>query len=193
MLSNLKNYNIILASRSPRRQQLMAGLDIPFRVLTRDTPEDFPPQLNGQEVALMLAQRKSKAFNDEDLPQNYLLITADTIVWLNHRILNKPSTREEAIFMLQQLSNNTHIVYTGVCLRSSYKSETFVAQSEVKFKNLSLDEIEYYVDHYSPYDKAGSYGVQEWIGYIAIESIKGSFYNVMGLPTQSLYKYLQTF
>ncbi|NMD15811.1 MAG: septum formation inhibitor Maf, partial [Bacteroidales bacterium] len=110
----------------------------------------------------------------------------------NH-IPNKPSSRQEAIIMLKQLSNNTHFVYTGICLRSSRKTETFVAESEVRFRKLEKEEIEYYVDYYSPYDKAGSYGVQEWIGYIGIEAIHGSFYNVMGLPTQILYKHLQTF
>ena len=193
MLSNLQDYILILASRSPRWQQLLAGLDLPFLVFTKETPEDYPLDIHGKDVALMLARRKSLAFNNEDLPENFLLITADTIVWLNNHILNKPSSRQEAIIMLKQLSNNTHFVYTGICLRSSRKTETFVAESEVRFRKLEKEEIEYYVDYYSPYDKAGSYGVQEWIGYIGIEAIHGSFYNVMGLPTQILYKHLQTF
>jgi septum formation protein len=190
---NLSAYNIILASRSPRRQMLLKGLDIDFEIRLKDTPEDYPLGMEGKEVALMLSRRKSHAFGPGDLPENFLLITADTIVWMDGKILNKPESNEEAMAMLQTLSGRRHTVYTGVCLRSESKEEAFCATTDVYFRNLNRDEIKYYVDRYKPYDKAGAYGAQEWIGYVAIERIEGSYFNVMGLPVQMLYASLQRF
>lgn len=190
---NLSCYHIVLASRSPRRQMLLKGLDIDFEIRLKDTPEDYPLRMNGKEVALMLSRRKSHAFSHDDLPADFLLITADTIVWLDDKILNKPESEEEAVTMLQTLSGRKHTVYTGVCVRSGQKEESFCATTDVWFRSLSSDEITYYVQRYKPFDKAGAYGAQEWIGYVAIERIEGSYFNVMGLPVQMLFTCLQGF
>lgn len=187
------NHSIILASRSPRRRELLAGLGIPFTVMPKDTPEDFPANLQGAEIATFLSRRKSEAFTPEELPNNFLLITADTIVWIEGRVLNKPAGADEAFTMLQTLSGNKHTVFTGVTLRSASKTITFSAATDVWFRPLTDEEIGYYLRQYKPYDKAGSYGVQEWIGYVGISRIEGSYYNVMGLPTQQLYLELSRF
>lgn len=190
---NLSAYRVILASRSPRRHELLKGLNIPFEVRLKDTPEDFPEGLLGEEIALMLAQRKNYAFSEAELPENYLLITADTIVWLDNRVLNKPADAGDAFRMLQTLSGRSHKVYTGVFLRSKEKETGFCAESTVYFRQLTNEEIDFYVTHFKPFDKAGAYGVQEWIGYVGIERIEGSYFNVMGLPTQLLYRHLKMF
>ncbi len=190
---DLSSYKIILASRSPRRNELLKGLGFDFEVITKDTPEDFEPSLTGSQVASLLSLRKSEAFLESELPSNFLLITADTVVWLNEKILNKPENEEEAFKMLQTLSGNHHTVYTGVCLRSKQIKLQFCESSEVYFSKLSNEQLRYYIQHYKPYDKAGSYGIQEWIGYVGISHIEGSYTNVMGLPTQRLYTQLAKF
>ncbi len=184
-------YTVILASKSPRRQELLKGLDIPFEILTKETEEGFPTELKAGEIALFLSKKKSHAFLDSELPKEYLLISADTIVWINDHVMNKPEDRDEAISMLKELSGKCHTVYTGITIRTKEKEKSLVAESKVWFSNLTDDEISYYIDQYKPYDKAGSYGVQEWIGYCAIEKIEGTQFNVMGLPVQQLYKLLR--
>jgi len=193
LLNKLKQYGIILASGSPRRQQLLAEMDIPFRVETRPVKETFPKELSPEEAAAYLCRLKSMAFADNDLKENTLLITADTIVALDNKILGKPSGEEEAVAMLRQLSGQKHEVITGVCLRLNNKITTFTSSTSVWFKELSEDEIVYYVSRYKPFDKAGAYGIQEWIGHAAILRIEGSYFNVMGLPTHRLYEELRNF
>lgn len=179
---------IILASNSPRRKELLGGLDIPFEVITiNGLDESFSEDLKGEEIPLFLSEKKSEAYSEFWSKPETIVITADTIVWMNDKVLGKPKSREEALEMLRFMSGKSHYVYTGVCVRSAEKKVSFVCSSEVRFANLDETEIEYYVDKYQPYDKAGSYGVQEWIGYIGVEHINGSFYNIMGLPIQRLY------
>lgn len=190
---DLSAYRVILASRSPRRHELLKGLNIDFEILLKETPEDFDSGLPGREIAQMLAKRKNIAFNLDELPENFLLITADTIVWLEGKVLNKPTNEEEALFMLRSLSGKSHKVFTGVYIRSRLKESGFCAESTVYFRHLAEEEIAYYVREFKPYDKAGAYGVQEWIGYMGIERIEGSYFNVMGLPTQMLYMHLKLF
>lgn len=192
MLSNLSNKNIILASKSPRRQQLLKGLDIDFEIRTKEIEEIYPPELPIFEVPEYLAKLKATAFQN-DLQENDLLITSDTVVILKNQILEKPAGRDEAIQMIQLLSGNTHTVVTGVCLTTKDKQLSFSDQTKVTFKALTEEEIVYYIDHYQPFDKAGSYGCQEWIGYVAIDRLEGSFYSVMGLPLHRLYDYLKKF
>lgn len=191
MLSNLSSYNIILASQSPRRQELLAGLDVPFTVqVLPDLEEVYPDTLSGDEVALYLAKHKASAY-EHLLDGDTLVITADTIVWCDGHVLEKPVDEADAKCMLAHLSDKTHTVFTGVCLQSKEKQVAFSVSTEVHFSKLTAEEIDYYVKKYRPMDKAGSYGVQEWIGYVAVESINGSFYNVMGLPVQRLYAELK--
>lgn len=179
---------IILASNSPRRKELLGGLDIPFEVITiNGLDESFSEDLKGEEIPLFLSEKKSEAYSEFWSKPETIVITADTIVWMNDKVLGKPKSKEEALEMLRSMSGKSHYVYTGVCVRSAEKKVSFVCSSEVRFANLDETEIEYYVDKYQPYDKAGSYGVQEWIGYIGVEHINGSFYNIMGLPIQRLY------
>lgn len=191
-MEQLKKHNIILASKSPRRQQLLKDLGLEFSVEVTDADETYPPGLSMEEIPVFLAELKAKAFSRE-LVENELLITADTIVWLNGEVLGKPADKDEAIQMLRKLSNNEHQVVTGVCLKSNSRQCSFFAVSNVAFKELTDDEINYYIDRYKPYDKAGAYGIQEWIGYIGITHIEGSFFNVMGLPIQKLYTELLKF
>jgi septum formation protein len=186
----LEKYQITLASQSPRRQSLLKGIIPDFKIEVRNTPEEFPDYLKEHEIATYLAQLKSQAFGN-DITENQLVITADTIVWINNQVLGKPVDREDAIRILKMLSGNKHIVYTGVCLKTKHAEKVFWASTEVYFRNLTEDEIIYYVDQFKPYDKAGAYGVQEWIGYIGIERINGSYFNVMGLPVQMLYEELK--
>jgi septum formation protein len=186
----IKNFKVILASKSPRRQALLKGLDIDFTVMTKEVDENFPEGLDQNEIALYLADKKSEAFLPELKDDRTILITADTIVWLEGHVLNKPEDRADARRMLKKLSGNTHEVVTGVCIRTKDRKIHFHANSFVHFKELSDYEIEYYLEHYKPYDKAGSYGVQEWIGYIGITHIEGSYFNVMGLPIQRVYEAL---
>jgi septum formation protein len=189
---DLKKYQFILASKSPRRQYLLKDLGLNFEIRTKDVDESFPEQLQAQQIALYLAEKKAKAFED-GLTDQTIVITSDTIVWIENQVLNKPVDKADAIRMLQLLSGKMHEVYTGVCLKSKHKTESFFACTKVYFKPLSLQEIEYYVSNYNPYDKAGAYGAQEWIGYIAVEKIEGSYFNVMGLPLKELYEYLLNF
>jgi septum formation protein len=191
MLNNF-NYTIILASQSPRRQQLLKELGIDFETRIKDVNEDFPHKLRREEIPLHLCEKKSDAFAEE-LKDGELLITADTIVWAQNEVLNKPKDHEDAVKMLSMLSGKMHEVLTGVCLRSADKKHSFYVSTDVYFKQLEQEEIEYYVTNYKPFDKAGAYGVQEWIGYIGIEKIHGSYYNVMGLPVKELYDALKVF
>ena len=190
MFKNLANKKIILASKSPRRQELLRGLGIPFEIRTKEIDENFPNTIDASDVASFLAQKKAEAF---ELSIDEILITSDTAVLLTNRILNKPQNTEEAIEMLKSLSGKTHKVCTGVCIKSIEKEVLFSDFTSVTFKPLSTDEIEYYIKHFKPFDKAGSYGIQEWIGFIGIEKIEGCYYNVMGLPLSKLYQELLDF
>ena len=193
MLSNLKKYHIILASKSPRRQELLRGMGVDFEILTKETPEDFPLETPTDEVPKYLSLQKSLAFSDDELPSDYLLITSDTVVICEGGILGKPKDRAEAVRMLKLLSGKTHHVVTGVTVRSTSRTESFAVRSNVTFADLEQDEIDYYIEHCQPFDKAGAYGIQEWIGYVGISGLEGSFYNVMGLPTRKLYQVLKSF
>lgn len=186
------DYKIILASASPRRQQLMRDAGFEFEIRLKETEEIYPETLVSTEVPVYLSRLKAAAFADE-IQEGELLITADTVVCLGAKILGKPKNREHAIEILHQLSGQKHTVVTGVCLTTRHKQQTFSSFTDVYFKELTEDEIVYYIDHYKPFDKAGAYGIQEWIGYIGIKRIDGSFYNVMGLPVQQLYTTLQSF
>lgn len=190
MLENLNKYRIVLGSASPRRQELLRGLDISFDVISKDVDESFPPSMIGVGIPMFLAEKKANAFKDE-MTDETLLITADTIVFLEGKVMGKPQNINEARLMLQRLSGKTHQVITGVCITTLQKRKTFHTTSEVRFAHLSSAEIDYYLEKYTPYDKAGSYGVQEWIGYVGVEHINGSYFNVMGLPIQRLYNELK--
>jgi septum formation protein len=187
-----QGFEIILASKSPRRQQLLSDLGLKFRVESMDTPENFPEGLGMTEVPVYLAELKAEAFRSF-LKDHQLVITADTIVWLDGQVMNKPTDYADGFRMLKDLSGKRHQVVTGVCLLSTQKKVSFYASTDVWFKQLSDEEIHYYLENYSPYDKAGAYAIQEWIGYIGIYHIEGSFFNVMGLPVQSLYEHLKDF
>jgi len=192
-LENLKKYRIILASQSTRRQKLLKGLGIKFNIFTKkNIVENIPENLPLDEVAGYLADYKSKAYENE-LSGNKLLITADTVVILENEILGKPKSLKEAKSMLRRMSGKKHSVVTGVSIRSKYKQEVFSVTTDVYFKELYDEEIDYYVDNFKPVDKAGAYGIQEWIGYIAVEKIEGSYFNVMGLPVHELYRKLIEF
>lgn len=184
---------IVLASRSPRRLDLLnsLGFDV-ITVSNGDSDESYPDGLTAGDIPLYLARLKAEGFSGK-LEENDMLLTADTIVWLDGKVIGKPSGREEAIGMLRKLSGRVHEVFTGVCLTYRGKEHAFVASSKVSFAALSEAEILYYVDQYKPFDKAGAYGIQEWIGYIGVEGIEGSFYNVMGLPVQRLYTEMTSF
>jgi septum formation protein len=187
MLGNLDKYQIILASNSPRRKELMSGLGVDYVVRTLpDVDESYPADLAGAEIPEYISREKADAYRSIMQPGE-LLITADTIVWLDGKVLGKPEGREGAVEMLRSLSGKSHQVFTGVCLTTTEWQKSFTAASDVEFDVLSEEEIRYYVDKYQPMDKAGAYGVQEWIGYIGVKSISGSFYNIMGLPIQKLY------
>lgn len=193
MLPNLKKYKIVLGSNSPRRRELLAGLDFDFEVQAiPDIDESYPEGLSAEEIPLYIARKKAEAYADR-MSDDELLITADTIVWTFKQVLGKPTDREDAIAMLQTLSGHVHEVVTGVCMTTKEKTVSFSASSAVSFAQLDTEEIIYYVDKYRPFDKAGSYGVQEWIGYVGVEAINGSFYNIMGLPIQRLYRELKKF
>lgn len=190
MLDNLKKYKVILASNSPRRKELLAGLGVDYEVRTLpDVDESYPDTLQGADIPLYIAKEKADAYVAMMQPGE-LMITADTIVWLDGRVLGKPVDREDAMRMLRDLSGRTHEVFTGVCITTTDWQRSFAAQTEVRFAALSEDEIAYYVDAFRPMDKAGAYGVQEWIGFIGVENISGSYYNIMGLPVQKLYREL---
>lgn len=190
---DLSKYNVILASNSPRRKELLAGLDITYQVKTLpDIDESFPPELEGEDIAMYIAHEKADAYT-EYMDENTLLITADTIVLLDGRVYGKPLNEQHAMRMLRELSGKTHHVVTGVCITTLEKQRCFAVPTQVRFAALDDSEIEYYVAKYKPLDKAGAYGIQEWIGYVAVEYISGSYFNVMGLPIQRLYSELKKF
>jgi septum formation protein len=190
MLENLEKFDIILGSASPRRKELLSGLNIPFRVVVKDVDETIPKGMIGVGIPMFLAEKKANAFSDI-MTGNTMLITADTIVLLEGKVLGKPENKDDAGRMLRLLSGKTHQVITGVCISTQLRRRTFHTVSEVKFANLNPSEIDYYLNNFNPTDKAGSYGVQEWIGYIGVEQINGSHFNVMGLPVQRLYNELK--
>jgi len=184
------NYQLILASNSPRRQALLKELGLNFIVRSQTVNEDFPKNINVKDVAEYLALKKA---NECPLYENELVITADTVVIANGVILGKPKDAKEAITTLERLSNNTHIVTTGVCLKTNEKQKSFSEHTEVTFKKLSISEIEHYVQTFKPFDKAGAYGIQEWIGMVGIKKIKGDYYNVVGMPLHTLWHELKKF
>ena len=186
-LERLNAYDIILASKSPRRRQLLSGTGLNYRTVNHDDSEEvFPSVLKREEIPMYLARAKARNYSKLLVP-NTLLITADTIVWLDDEVIGKPAGREDAVNMLMKLSGHMHEVFTGVCIQTIDRESVFHASTKVFFRRLSEEEINYYVSTYEPMDKAGAYGVQEWIGYVAVEHIEGSFYNVMGLPVQKLW------
>jgi len=193
MLKKLsEQYNIILGSASPRRKELLSDIGLRFSIQTTDKEETFSTTIKEEEIAEFLAKQKSE-FLSENLQQNDLLITADTIVSFKNELLNKPINKEEAFKTLSKLSENTHKVITGVCLKSKNKEIVFSVTTLVTFKELSEDEIHHYINKYNPYDKAGAYGIQDWIGKIGINNINGSYTNVVGLPISELYQHLKLF
>jgi septum formation protein len=193
LLKQIEDYQVILASGSPRRKELLKGMGINFLVeLGQDVDETYPPGLPLLEIPEFLARLKAQAF-PRDLSDSELLLTADTIVACKGQVLGKPVDADDAARMLQTLSGNRHEVLTGICMRTRHHERCFTACTAVTFRHLSPAEISYYVDTYKPFDKAGSYGAQEWIGYIGIAHIEGSYFNVMGLPTQRLYVELSEF
>lgn len=192
-MMKITDYRIVLSSNSPRRKELLAGLDVTYEVRTLpDVDESYPETLPHEEVAEFLARKKADNYL-ATLKEDELLITADTIVLLNGAILGKPVNKEDAANMLRKLAGNQHRVITGVCLSTQKRQEYFSAVSHVTFGNLSDEEIAYYVSNYNPLDKAGAYGVQDWIGYVAVEKIEGSYFNVMGLPIHKVYHALKQF
>ena len=188
----LENYNIILASGSPRRQQFLKDLNLQFTVKAIDVEEVYPKYLHGNEITSFLAKLKANAY-DEALNDNDILITADTIVRCNGKILGKPKDVDDANKMLSELSDKEHEVITSICIKTCDNSTIINDTTVVYFEKLSKDEIDYYINNYSPFDKAGSYGIQEWLGYIAVKKIKGSFFNVMGFPVHKFYKEMMKF
>lgn len=188
---DLSKYNIVLASNSPRRKELLSGLDIDYKVLILpDIDESYPANLQGEAIPTFIAKKKADAYITK-MADNTMFITADTIVLLDDVVYGKPKDAEDAKRMLRILSGRTHRVITAVCITTIDKQRTFAVSSDVKFAILEENEIEYYVTKYKPFDKAGAYGVQEWIGYIAVENISGSYFNIMGLPVQRLYNELK--
>lgn len=191
MLENLNKYKIILASSSPRRKELLSGLGVDYEVKTLpDVDESYPDGLSGEEIAKHIARGKAEAYRSL-IQADELVITADTIVWLDGTVMGKPKDEEEAKDMLMRLSGKTHQVITGVCLTTATTQKTFATVTDVTFATLTDEEVDYYVTRYQPMDKAGSYGVQEWIGFVGVENLSGSYFNVMGLPIQRLYTELK--
>ncbi|MCA6422720.1 MAG: septum formation protein Maf [Flavobacterium sp.] len=185
----LKNYKVILASGSPRRQQFFKDLDLDFEIRLKEIEEVYPDNLQGVEITNYLAELKAKPF-DGEIAENEILITSDTIVWLNNKALGKPKDYSDAFIILNSLSNTTHEVITSVCFKTKWKIETLFDVTKVTFNTLSDDAIHYYLENYKPFDKAGAYGIQDWIGLIGITKIDGSYTNVVGLPTNLVYHYL---
>lgn len=190
-LSDIISYKILLASKSPRRLSLLQEMGLDIEVISLDVEEGHPQDLEYSKIPEYLAIKKSKAFNTSNLEDNHILLSADTMVFLEGRALSKPKDRQDAIRSLAQLSSTTHEVITGVCLRTKSKHISFSSTTKVEFTSLSQEEIEYYVDKFKPYDKAGGYAIQEWIGMVGISKISGSYYNVVGLPTDMVYKKLK--
>ena len=187
-----ENTKIILASGSPRRQEFFRNLDVNFEIRLKEIEEVFPETLQSLEITDYLAKLKASAF-DGNLLENELLVTSDTLVWLNNEALGKPKDYDDAFAMLQKLSNQTHEVITSVCFKTKNKTEIVNDITKVTFGTLSNEAITYYLDNYKPFDKAGSYGIQEWIGIVGITNIDGSYTNVVGLPTEKVYRYLLNF
>ncbi len=186
-------YHIILASNSPRRKELLGGLDIPFEIrVLNDIDESYPQSLPTKDIAGYISKKKAAAYQ-QTMSDDELIITADTIVILGQKVMGKPKDATEAVEMLHELSGKTHQVITGVCLTTKERQVAFSVETDVTFKKLSDKEIRYYVDHYHPLDKAGAYGIQEWIGHIGVTGMNGSYFNVMGLPVQRIYEALQSF
>ena len=193
MLDNLLKYNILLASNSPRRKELLGGLGISYRVVSLpEIDESYPPTLQGSEIPSYIAQKKADAYRSM-MTEDTMLITADTIVWLDGKVYGKPTDEENARQMLCELSGRTHTVITGVAITTCARQQVFAVDSMVTFATLTDEEIDYYVTKYKPLDKAGAYGIQEWIGYIGVTGLEGSYFNVMGLPIQRLYNELKNF
>lgn len=188
----LNTINIILASGSPRRQQFFKEMDLDYTIRLKEIEEIYPDYLQAEEITNFLAELKANAFENE-LKENDVLVTSDTIVWLNGKALGKPKDYDDAFQMLQQLANQTHEVITSVCLKSMDKTEVFHCVTKVTFANLSDEAIRYYLDNYQPFDKAGSYGIQDWIGLVGISKIEGSYTNVVGLPTEMLFQKLMNY
>jgi septum formation protein len=187
-----KDYKIILASGSPRRQQFFKDFNLPFEIRLKEIEEIYPDNLKAEGITNYLAELKAKAFEGE-LSDNEILITSDTLVWLNDKALGKPKDYDDAFQILKSLSNQTHEVITSVCFKTTTKTETIFEITKVSFRELSDDSIRYYLDNYKPFDKAGAYGIQEWIGLIGINKIEGSYTNVVGLPTEKVYTYLTSY
>ena len=193
MLNHTESLHVILGSQSPRRRELMAGLDIPFSCVTIDADESYPAELKGGDIPMYISRAKARAYVSE-LQDNDLLITSDTIVWLHGEMLGKPQDEAEAKAMLARLSGQTHEVYTAVCFADrNGELETWVDCTKVTFNNLSEKDIDYYVSKYRPLDKAGAYGVQEWIGYVGVTKMEGSYFNVMGFPICHVYERLKKY
>ena len=186
----IKNLNIKLASKSPRRQELLRNIIEDFEIVTKDIEEEYPKDLKANEIALYLAKLKANSYLKKS-KENELYITADTIVVYENKVLGKPIDSKDAFRMLKELSGNTHRVYTGVSLLLNGEINSFLDSTEVSFYDLSDEEITFYINHYKPMDKAGSYGIQEWMGYVGIRKIKGDFFNVMGLPLHKLYREIE--
>lgn len=190
MLRNkLKDYKIILASGSPRRQQFFKDLDLDFEIRLKEIEEIFPPELKREAITNYLAELKAAAF-DGELQDNEILVTSDTLVWHNEKALGKPKDSEDAFAILKSLSNATHEVITSVCFKTSTKTEVIFEITKVTFNELSDEAIAYYIENYKPFDKAGAYGIQEWIGFVGVAKIEGSYANVIGLPVDKVYQYL---
>ncbi len=193
MLDNLKKYHIILASNSPRRRELLAGIGIDFDVrVMPDIDESYPDDINTDDIARHIAHTKAMAYSKE-MADNELVITADTVVIVDNEVLGKPHDLKEAQMMLGKLSGRTHRVVTGVCITTKKEQRLFDVSTDVTFKTLTTEETAYYTNKYKPLDKAGAYGIQEWIGYIGVTGLSGSYFNVMGLPVQRIYNELKTF
>ena len=192
LLPNLRGKSLILASKSPRRQDLLKGLEVEFEIRARDVDESWPPDMDLTQVAEFVAGKKADVFQDELQPHE-VLITSDTTVYLQGRILEKPHDRAHALEMLTAMNGQTHTVYTGVCVSTTNKRVAFTDATHVTFAQLTAEELEHYIDTYKPYDKAGAYGAQEFMGYVGIEKLEGSYFNVMGLPLHRLYQVLKGF
>lgn len=190
-LENIQHYKIVLASNSPRRRELLSGLNLEYTVrVLPDIDESYPDTLKGEEIPMYISREKAEAYRNS-MAEDELIITADTVVCINEKVLGKPQTLEEAKEMLRELSGKTHRVITGVCLMTRHLQRTFSATTQVTFDVLTEDEIEFYVEKFRPLDKAGAYGVQEWIGFVGVSRLEGSYFNVMGLPVQRLYQELK--